>query len=49
MKRLIHRLQALLHDVRINLRGSHIGMTEHELQGAQIRSALQQMRGKRMP
>ena len=36
----------LLHDMRINLRGAHILMSEQILHRANVRSSFQQMRGK---
>lgn len=35
-------------DVRVNLRGRDVGVTEHFLNGAQIGAVLQQMRGETM-
>ena len=44
--RLVDFLQALLDHMRVNLRCRNISMPQHELDGAQIRSPLQEMRGK---
>jgi len=35
--------------VRIHLRGGNIGVTQHDLDAAQVRAALHQMRGKTVP
>ena len=37
------------HDMRVDLRGSDIGVAKHHLYTSQIRASLQQMRRKRMP
>src|SRR6266478_10052845 len=44
--RLVDFLQALLYRMRVNLRCRNISVPQHELDGAQIRSPLQEMRGK---
>src|SRR5258706_368202 len=44
--RLVDFFQALLDHVRVNLCCRNISVPQHELNGAQIRSPLQQMRGK---
>ena len=44
--RLVDLLQALLDHVRVNLRRRNIRVSQHELDGAQISSPLQEMRGK---
>src|SRR6266478_9365750 len=44
--RLVDFLQALLDHMRVNLRCRNISVPQHELNGAQIRSPFQQMRGK---
>src|ERR1700687_4417329 len=44
--RLVDFLQALLDHVRVNLRRCNISVPQHELDGAQIGSTLQEMRGK---
>ena len=36
MKLVMHRLQSLLVDVRVNLRGRDIGVPEHFLDDAQV-------------
>ena len=43
---LINVLQVPLHDVRVNLRRRDIRMTQHLLDGPQIRAVFQQMRGE---
>src|SRR5260370_19103183 len=47
--RFVNLLQAFFHDVGVDLRRGDIGMPQHELDGAQIRSAFQQMGGKTVP
>ena len=49
MKHPMHFLQILAVNVRVNLRGRDIRMAQHLLNRPQIRTAFQQMRGKRMP
>jgi hypothetical protein len=44
----IHLMQALLHNMRIDLCGGNIRMTEHVLQGAQVYTPFEQMGRKRM-
>src|SRR6202790_3088714 len=44
--RLVDFLQALLDHMRVNLRRCNISVPQHELDGAQIGSPLQKMRGK---
>src|ERR1700733_8856289 len=44
----INLLEPLFHHVRVNLRGSNIGMTEHHLHRAQISAAIQKVRCKTM-
>src|SRR5260370_7727435 len=47
--RLVNLLQPLLDDVSVNLSGRNICMPEHELNGPEVRSALEQVRGKTVP
>src|SRR5437870_8222481 len=47
--RFVNLLQTLLDDVGVNLGGRNVGMPEHELNGPQIRAALEQMSGKTVP
>ena len=35
--------------VRIHLRGGNVGVSQHDLDAAQVRAALHQMRGKTVP
>ncbi len=46
---LVDGLQAAVFDVRINLRGADTGVPQHFLEGSDIRTACQQMRGKTVP
>ncbi len=48
MKLFVLLLQLLPVDMRVNLCGGDVGMTEHLLHGTQIGSAFKQMRCKRM-
>src|SRR5262245_48052503 len=48
MEAIVDCAQASLEDVGVNLCRREIGMTEHHLDGAQIRPALEQMRRKRV-
>ena len=41
-------LQLFFDDLRVDLRGGNICMTQHFLNGAQVRTVLQQMHRKRM-
>ena len=41
-------VQALAADVRIDLRGTDVGVTQHLLYCSQVRTSLQQMGGERM-
>src|SRR4051812_29262175 len=45
----MHRLEPLLIDMRVDLRGGDIRMPEHLLDDAQVGAVAQQVRGKRMP
>ena len=45
----MHRLKTIGIHMRVDLRGGDIGMTEQFLHHTQIRTASEQMRGKRMP
>src|SRR5467141_211447 len=47
--RFVNLLQPLFDDVGVNLGGRNIRMPEHELNGPEVRSALEQVRGKTMP
>src|SRR5260370_33671567 len=47
--RLVNLLQPLLVDVSVNLSGRNICMPEHELNGREVGSALEQVRGKTVP
>src|SRR5271168_3481967 len=49
MMRFVNLLQPLFHHMRINLGGGNIGVPQHQLHGAQIRSALQQVCRKTVP
>ena len=49
VKLVVHRAQARIQDVRINLRRRQVGMAQHHLDRAQVGAALEQVRGKRMP
>src|SRR5437016_4763958 len=44
-----HRLEAFAVDVGIDLRGRDVGVAEHRLDGAQIRTALEQVGGETVP
>ncbi len=46
---LVNRFEPGLVDMRINLRGRDVGMSQHFLDDAQRRSVLEQMARKRMP
>jgi hypothetical protein len=45
----MHRLQALLIDMRVNLRGRDIGVTEQLLDDAEVGAVAEQMRREAMP
>src|ERR1700687_139629 len=47
--RFVNLLQPFLDDVGVNLGGRNVGMPEHELHGPEVRSPLEQMRGKTVP
>src|SRR5260221_12147187 len=47
--RFVNLLQPLLNDVGVNLGGRDVRMPEHELNGPEVRSALEQERGKTVP
>src|SRR5260370_8193822 len=47
--RFINLLQPLLDDMGINLCGRNIRVAQHELDGTQVRAALEQMSGKTVP
>ena len=49
METLVGFFQVRVSDVRVDLRGRDIGVTEHLLDRANICPVLDQMRGKRMP
>ena len=49
MKSVVDRPQARLEHVRINLRRRQVGVAQHHLDGAQVGTAIEQMRRKRMP
>lgn len=49
MKLAVHSLQALLIDMSIDLRCRNIGMAQHLLDDAQVRSVAEQMRRETMP
>jgi hypothetical protein len=49
MKLSMHRLQPLLIDVRINLRGRDVGVPKHLLNDAQIGAIAQQVRREAVP
>ena len=46
VRRLDHILQALARNMRVNLRRRNIRMTQHYLDAAEIRAALDKMRRK---
>ena len=46
---LIHTLQPVERNVRVNLRGRNVGVPENSLHGAQIRSVLDHVRGATVP
>ena len=48
MKFPVHRLQPLLVDMRVNLRGRNIRVAEHFLDNSQVRAIAEQMRRKTM-
>src|SRR3954465_1219864 len=48
VKLLVNGAQVLAVDVRVNLRGRDVDMTQHLLHRPEIRAAFQQMRGERM-
>ena len=47
--RFINLLQTFFDDVGINLRGRNIRVAQHHLHGAQVRAAIEQVRGKTVP
>src|SRR5688572_24641096 len=49
MKLVVDVAHPLFEDVRVDLRGGQIRVTEHQLNGPQIGATLEQVRGKRMP
>src|SRR4051794_13385661 len=49
MEAMMHGLEPLLIDMRVDLRGGDIRMSEHLLDDAQVGAVAQQVRGKRMP
>src|SRR4030095_7783085 len=49
MKPVVHGSHTLREYVCVDLRGRQIGVPEHHLDGAKIRSALEEMRGERVP
>ena len=49
MEAIVNRPQPRFEHVRVDLRRRQIGMTEHQLNGAEIGAALEQMRRERMP
>jgi hypothetical protein len=48
MEAIVHRPQARLEHVCVNLSRGKIRMPEHQLDRAQVRAALEQMRGERV-
>src|SRR5438270_13895372 len=48
MKLIIDLLQPRPRDMRVDLRGGDVRMAKHQLDGSEIRSVLQEMRGERM-
>jgi hypothetical protein len=46
---LVQRLQSLARDVRINLGGRDVGVSQQELDDTQIRPAVQEVRRKGVP
>src|SRR5271156_5409934 len=49
MKRAMHLAQVALREMRVNLRGRDVAVTEHLLHGAEVCAAFEQMRGEAMP
>src|SRR5690349_10834911 len=49
MKTVVDRTQTRFEDVRVDLRRREVGVAEHQLNGAQVGAALEQMRRERMP
>src|SRR6266481_2662492 len=49
MKRAMHLAQMALREMRVDLRGRDVAMTEHLLNGAQVGAAFEQMRREAMP
>src|ERR1700686_2380314 len=47
--RFVNLLQPLVDDVGVNLGSGNVGVAEHELDGPEVRSALEQMSGKAVP
>jgi len=49
VKAVMHRLEPLLINVRVYLRGRDVGVAEHFLDDAEIGAVAEQVRGKAMP
>src|SRR5438309_5680967 len=49
MKRLVHGPQVVAVDVRVQLRGGQVRVTEHFLDGAKVGATLEQVRRERVP
>src|SRR4030095_1908039 len=49
MKPIVHRAQSRLEHVGVNLRRRKVGVPEHQLNGAQVGAALEQVRGEGVP
>ena len=46
MKTVMDGIQPLLFQMRVNLRGGYVRMSQHLLDDSEVRAVLQQMRGK---
>ena len=49
MVSVVDLFQAFLQDVRVNLSGRNVAVTQHELDGAQVGAPFEQVRRERVP